>query len=261
VERIVYQARDERHPIVVSDCYPLRCLRFGNESRQSAIDLLEPHRLQLAYSRWMMSALLFVPDPRQVLLLGLGGGGLVHFLHHHHPRVRIRAVEPSSTVIRVARDYFGLDSMGGLEIIREEGGRFIRRHEEESYDLVLVDMFGPDGMAAPLFAPSFHTGIRNLLHPGGMAVFNLWGSEKESFLAALQALDRGWLGERIVVRVPDRGNVVVLARPGRFSRAVIRAARARVGPAGHCYGFDLSRIWRGLWRSGPTLLRGFFRSA
>ena len=56
--QLVHSAHTGSHPVLVTDDGPLRCLNFGTGERQSCVDLRTPWVLQLAYTRWMMSALL-----------------------------------------------------------------------------------------------------------------------------------------------------------------------------------------------------------
>ena len=81
--QLVHSAHTGSHPVLVTDDGPLRCLNFGTGERQSCVDLRTPWVLQLAYTRWMMSALLLPQTLRRLLLLGLGGGGMVHFVDGH----------------------------------------------------------------------------------------------------------------------------------------------------------------------------------
>ncbi|KAK0360144.1 hypothetical protein LTR94_028457 [Friedmanniomyces endolithicus] len=50
---------------------------------------------------------LFVPDPRHIVMVGLGGGSLAKFCHRHFPRARITVLEIRDDVIAL-RDQFCL---------------------------------------------------------------------------------------------------------------------------------------------------------
>jgi spermidine synthase len=68
----------KRNPpgIHFSEAAGLRHLHVGGRAIQSAMRLDAPDDLALAYTRAMMAALLFQPQPRDVVLIGLGGGSL-----------------------------------------------------------------------------------------------------------------------------------------------------------------------------------------
>ena len=62
----------------------------------------------LAYTRAMMAFLLFAPAPREVLMVGLGGGSVALFVHEHLPRTRITVVELDPEGRAAARHLFRL---------------------------------------------------------------------------------------------------------------------------------------------------------
>ncbi|HEY0720688.1 MAG TPA: spermidine synthase, partial [Gammaproteobacteria bacterium] len=80
---LVHRTQDEWGPIEVVDDMLHRSLHFGTEPKQSSMLLSDPLALVLSYTRAMTTALLFVPQVRRVLLIGLGGGSLAKFFLHH----------------------------------------------------------------------------------------------------------------------------------------------------------------------------------
>jgi spermidine synthase len=65
----------------ILDCGSRRFLHLDLNAIQSAMQINDPNRLSLAYTRKMMAFLLFKPAPARILLLGLGGGSLAKFCH------------------------------------------------------------------------------------------------------------------------------------------------------------------------------------
>src|SRR5512146_1660508 len=80
-------------------------LYFSISEIQSRMDLRDPFALDLEYTRTMMGFLLFRPDPRQIAMIGLGGGSLAKFCHRHLPAARLQVVEINPHVIAL-RDEF-----------------------------------------------------------------------------------------------------------------------------------------------------------
>ena len=63
-----------------------RSLCFGIDGGvQSEMLLDDPETLVAAYTRKMMGFLLFRDRPREVVMIGLGGGSLAKFCHRHLP--------------------------------------------------------------------------------------------------------------------------------------------------------------------------------
>src|SRR5262249_34988745 len=79
--------------LTVSESRGLRWLPIGGDAIQSAMRIAEPDALALDYTRTMMAFLLFHPEPRNLLSLGLGGGSITKFVHRRLPRVRQHVVE------------------------------------------------------------------------------------------------------------------------------------------------------------------------
>ncbi|MGE3402686.1 MAG: hypothetical protein AB7K63_08885 [Vicinamibacterales bacterium] len=75
----------------------------GEEVVQTRANLAEPHTLVAPYARAMFTSYLYQPEPRRVLIVGLGGGAMVRFLIHHEPDVEIDAVEIDPAVVRLGR--------------------------------------------------------------------------------------------------------------------------------------------------------------
>src|SRR5678815_4486774 len=60
----------------------IRTMHVGGEAIQSAMRVDDPFALALDYTRCMMAFLLFHPDPRKVLMIGLGADGVAAARQH-----------------------------------------------------------------------------------------------------------------------------------------------------------------------------------
>src|SRR3954452_25152306 len=86
-------AKKSRSSIAVTDARGMRTLHVGGEAIQSAMRLDDPHALALDYTRCMMAFLLFHPEPREALMIRLGGASLPKFFHKHFRKTKVRVVE------------------------------------------------------------------------------------------------------------------------------------------------------------------------
>ncbi|HEB49056.1 MAG TPA: hypothetical protein ENI89_00445 [Desulfobulbus sp.] len=257
MERIIFSEQGGEHPVVVVEEEHVRCLRFGTGARQSCMDTLAPHRLQLAYTRWMMTALLLHPQPERFLVLGLGGGSLVRFLLHHHPGARIDVVEKSAEVIRIARAYFQLPQPENLRILHLDAADFAARLSGPGtlpYHVAFVDLFGPDCMAGPVFEPEFHNRVLHSLAPDGVMAVNLWSGDRRRFLLARRAITVTCPGRVLKLQVKKRSNVILLAFPHRIPKSRLRRVRKNILPLQQRYGLDFARYLKRLRRTNPDLL-------
>jgi len=104
----------------------VRVLQIGGDAIQSAMRLNAPDAIELDYVRAMMAFLLFCPRPRDVLMVGLGGGSMARFIHQRMPATRLAVVEINPGVVTVARKYFHLpEEDERLEIVINEGARAV----------------------------------------------------------------------------------------------------------------------------------------
>jgi spermidine synthase len=82
------RAKSGRASVEVSEEDGVRSLHLGGDAIQSAIRLDRPDELALDYTRAMMAFLLFQPSPREVLMIGLGGGSMARYIHQRMPGTR-----------------------------------------------------------------------------------------------------------------------------------------------------------------------------
>jgi spermidine synthase len=162
---------------------PLRSMLFvrdtGEEVLESQIDLRRPHVLQFEYLRYMFSSYLLRSEQQRVLIVGLGGGGMVHFLRHIDPKIQIDAVEIDPEVVRLADRFFNVRTEGSVKVATADGLKFIAE-SKTPYDVIYMDAFlkpsaDTDGTGAPLAlrTKQFYEQLQTKLKPGGVVVFNL----------------------------------------------------------------------------------------
>lgn len=127
------------------------------------------------------------PDPRRVLVIGGGDGGVVREVLKHPGVERVRLVEIDERVIAVCRRYFPAISCGlsdpRAEVIVGDGIEHARRARGE-YDVIVVDSTDPVGPAVGLFQEDFYRSVHAALGEDGLFVAQ---SESPFFNADLLA--------------------------------------------------------------------------
>ncbi len=254
MRHIVFSGHNGRHPLLITDEDGLRTLRFGTEERQSCLDLLCPWKLQLEYTRWMMTALLLAPAPRRLLLFGLGGGAMVHFLLRHLPEAMLDVVELDAHIIRLARTWFALPDHPNLRIINQEAATFLAAAGDTVWDLAMVDIFGPGVMASPLFDPAFHRALLDHLRPDGLLAVNLWSGERTLYARAHTAVMEASQGHVLELQVKKRSNVILLAFPGSIPKGAIKQAAKQAAEHHLRYGLDFPLFFKRLRRTNRLSL-------
>lgn len=197
-------------PVQISEKRGVRFLHLGGPAVQSAMRIRDPWCLELEYTRAMMAFLLFRPAPRKMALIGLGGGSLAKFIHRHLPDTRLMALEVNPEVVEAARAYFLLPPNDDRLCVQVgDGAAYVYAHPG-SQDVLLVDGYDAQRIVEDLASESFYLACQAMLRPGGVAVFNLWGSDKSFpvYFARLSAV----FGD-CLLRLPAerKGNIIVFA--------------------------------------------------
>ena len=195
-------------PFVV-DSAGERYLFFTYASVQSCMRLDDPYALVTAYTRKMMAFLLFLPEPRHVLMIGLGGGSLAKFCYRHLPQTRITVVEINADVISL-REHFSIPPDDErFEIIHDDGGAYLARVPLK-VDVILADAFDEFGVAPSLASPDFYHQASQSLTPDGVLVVNLSG-QKIRYPLHVQGLCEAFDGTVVLVPVQEDDNVLLFA--------------------------------------------------
>lgn len=203
----------------ILDKGPRRLLQFDFGAIQSAMLLSAPQRLILAYTREMMTFLLFNADPKRILLLGLGGGSIAKFCHGHLPSADITAVEVNSDVIAFRREFSIPADDRRFRVVRADGAAYVSALSA-CMDVVLADACDSSGIAAQFNSTAFYRNARNCLAPGGVFVTNVCGDESmcaDHLLKLRAAFD----DEVLTLQTPTGRNLVAFAfrdRPPKRSR-------------------------------------------
>jgi len=194
-----------------------RSLYFGNNTKQSEMDISQPERLVLAYTQAMMAGLLFCPAPKSILLIGLGGGSLARFLLHHLSSCKIDVVEFREDVVKLAYGYFCLPNDKRLHIIINDGFDFLVSNNRlnKKYDMVLIDAFTHEGIAESIKSIQFFEACYDALNDEGIVSINLWDSQQDQFEETMANLESAFHNYVLDMPVKDKGNVIALATRSR----------------------------------------------
>lgn len=151
----------------------------GEEVIESMIDLARPQDLLIEYTQFMFLSYAHQPEPKRVLIVGLGGGSMVHFLRKYDPKVIVDVVEIDKSIIEVADKYFDVRTAGNVNIIQADGFKYLA-DTKERYDVIYMDAFlkpsrdtDPNGVPLALKTSRFYKQMQGKLTTGGMVVFNL----------------------------------------------------------------------------------------
>jgi spermidine synthase len=211
-------------PFVLDDG-EFRNLYFGSRYTQSSMHIRSPNELALAYTRKMMGFLLFNPDPRDIAIIGLGGGSLTKFCHRHLLRARLVTIEIDQSVVDLAPVFAVPPPDRRHQIVWGDAADYFKALGE-NFDVVMVDGCDQYGIAPALSDERFFKGVRRRLLPGGVVVVNLVGTMGRS--AELIETIATTFDQVVTLDVSIGGNVIVYAlhEPARLLSEAERAKRA-----------------------------------
>lgn len=181
--KVIHQERSLYRNILVEDRAGLRCLRFNvksKKSNQSCFALDEPERLVFNYTKLMFSGLLLQPNPKRILIIGLGGGTMSNTLHQLFPTSEIDNVELDQAVIKVAREHFSFFENDHVRSIAKDGRIFIKRAalKKQQYDWIILDAFNGDYIPEHLLTKEFLSEAKSLLSANGILSANTFSNSK-----------------------------------------------------------------------------------
>ena len=199
-----------RASVEVSEEDGVRSLHLGGDAIQSSIRLDAPDELALDYTRAMMAFLLFNPSPRDVLMIGLGGGSMARYIHQRMPGTRTTVVEINAKVLAAARSMFHFPADNARLKVNIACGAEYLAQQSESADVLLVDGFDDGKQPTVLCTQAFYDTAYSALRPGGVMAVNFMAEEKK-LDAYMQRIEKTFDGYVASLLAEDRVNIIAFA--------------------------------------------------
>ena len=240
---VVRYDRESRYYRIQVVDYPAkgrRCLRFSkSRGIQSSMILADPARLDLKYSQTMIAALALHREPRDVLVVGLGGASIPKFLQKCYPELELDIVELDPDVVRVCQDYFEFRGNAKTRVFVMDGRMYLKRAEKQ-YDLILLDAYAADHIPFHLTTVEFIQLVKSHLKPGGVVASNLWEKAVNRFYLAELKTFQATFPQVYLLSAAQTGNIIVfgtMAEEPAIRKDWVLRAEAFV--RGRDIGFDL----------------------
>lgn len=231
-DKRLHSVRDQYGLIEVIENRNERSLHFGSPAKQSSYLLNDPDYLHLSYTRAMLASLIFQPKPKNIMIVGLGGGSLVKYLLNYLPQCKIDVVELRSAVYHTACDFFQLPDELRLTVYIDDIQHHLQQHmnsHTDHYDLVLVDAFVGDGISDSVVENHFFDSVHEILRPTGIFSMNLWHNDLLSTEQMVKKINATFGNRALKVPLDDRENLIMLIRKGPqlqpFERNLLQQAR------------------------------------
>ena len=242
--KLLHSERSLYREVLVYESGSVRCIcftRYCRIGRQTCQDVKHPDRIVMNYPQMMLGALFVKPEPRSVLIIGLGGGTIPRALREVVPNARIDVVEIDPAVVTVARRYFDLGEGGGkLNVIEADGRVHVKRalRGEQRYDLIMLDAFDHEYIPEHLLTQEFLKEVKSLLTPTGVLAANTFSSSR--LYAHESATYASVFPQFFNLK---RENRVIIASNGPLpDDAQLRANSARFERAFDSFGFSARKL-------------------
>lgn len=215
--RIIHTERSLYSTILIDQRGSIVCMQFSvrrEQRNQSCRDANDPQRMVFTYSKMMMAALLFQPNPQRILVIGLGGGTVPTALAQLLPDAKINVVEIDPAVVKAAEDYFDFRETENTRVIVSDGRVYTKRAlaRKERYDLIMLDAFNGDYIPEHLMTREYLEETKQLLNPGAVLVANtfsiseLYHHESTTYTAVFGGfinLKSAFSSNRVIITTPE----------------------------------------------------------
>lgn len=188
-------------------------LYFSETILQSRMQKSHPHRLIVGYTQYMMLPLL-IKIPETVLIIGIGGGSFLRFLHYHFPQTKIDAIDNCQETLQIANRYFSLPQSDKLNIFSESGEMFLEKCTKK-YDLIMIDAFDQKGMSPTIYTDKTLSLCKKRLNADGLLCSNVWSADSEHLKQIKLSIEQNFT-QALYIPVPKKGNIIAVAAKRPF---------------------------------------------
>lgn len=216
----------------------------------SVVDLDFPGELQLENLRLMMAALLFIPPPDSILVLGTAAGSLLHFLRRHLPQASLTSVDIDAAMVeRLLQS--GLLPESGVEYVHADAAAWVpvcgRR-----YDLVLVDVFSGARSPGWLLDEAFTATLRATLSDRGAVAYNLLIPSDHDFERFSRCLRRTYADMILHLPAGELENRIVCAFRAARQAGDLQSRLQNAREMSDRMGVDFVRLLNLVYNSNPA---------
>lgn len=258
IDEVYFESRTEHQHLLI-----FHNAKFG---RVMALDgvIQTTERDEFYYHEMLAHVPLFAHgNPKRVLIIGGGDGGLLREVVKHATVEHVTQVEIDAAVVDMAKTWLPNHSRGAFddprfELVIADGADFVRNAQAQ-WDVIMIDSTDPIGPGEVLFTNDFYQGCERILAPGGILVtqngvpfmqldevrktgrafaslfadWHFYGVAVPTYIGGMMAL--GWATQR-----PELRTQALDVLSERFDRAAVETRYYT--PAVHCGAFALPRF-------------------
>ncbi len=249
--KVIHQEKSLYRNILVEDDGDLRCLKFNVKStktQQSCLYKSQPKKLVFNYTKLLMSGLLLNPEPKRILIVGLGGGTMSNTLAQLFPSSHIDNIEIDDAVISVARRYFGFSENELVKTYNQDGRIFIKRAllKKQTYDWIILDAFNGDYIPEHLLTKEFLQETKRLLSENGILTANTFSLSE--LYAHESATYKAVFGDFYQVKsLVNSNRVILVSRNGFVSSTAQETNIKQLDTKLQTYNVDIEQLYNNMY--------------
>ncbi|MGX5172621.1 spermidine synthase [Aliikangiella sp. IMCC44653] len=224
-----------------------RCMRFETRRKkitnQACIDLQDDDRLVFEYSHGVLAGYALQPEPKRILILGLGGGVLSRTMHQISPQAEIVSVDIDPVVVDLAKQYFNYQENDQVKTEIKDGRVYVKRAllKKQKFDWIILDAFNGDYIPEHLMTKEFLMEVKALLSTNGILTANtfsnsaLFNYESVTYQSVFKQL--------YIFQAPTKGNRVIFGCNCEDFSSFPALAPKLVEAFKH-YGIDVAKVYQ-----------------
>jgi len=192
-----------------------RCLIFNvyrGDRNQTCININDHDELVFSYTRMSFAGLLLNPQPKKILIAGLGGGTLPMAFNDLFPGAQIDIVEVDQAVVNVAKGYFFFEENENMSVSVNDARVFVKRAGilGEKYDFIILDAFGGDYIPEHLLTREFLEEVKQIMSEDAVLVANTFSTSR--FYDHESVTYQHVFGEFFNFKLPTTGNRIIITQ-------------------------------------------------
>lgn len=186
----------------------LRARSRRGEALESAVDLADPLRLVVPYTRSLYAGLFLQPRPDRVLMIGLGGAGFHRLFTAAFPQALLQTVELDPKVFELCQSRLAFAPTDRTPVALLDGRMFVKR-DRTRWDWIILDAFRGGYVPAHLKTEEFYRECAARLTDRGVFISNLHAGT-ELFYSDLRTI-QAVFPQVVLFATKGSGNVILCA--------------------------------------------------
>lgn len=220
-----------------------RCLIFNvhrGDRNQTCVNVNNRDELIFSYTKMSFAGLLLTPEPKNILIAGLGGGTLPLTFNDLFPDAVIDVVEIDQAVVNVAKDFFFFEENEKMTVAVNDARVFIKRAGivGKKYDFIILDAFGGDYIPEHLLTREFLEEVKQIMTADGVLVANTFSTSR--FYDHESVTYQRVFNEFFNFKLPSSGNRIIITQLDPLpARGKLISLAQKIAPSLEKYGVPL----------------------